>query len=313
MMRIASKAEDHTRRIGCSQLGAIKGVSKFATPYDVYLAYWGKEAEKPEPTDEQKESMAMGTFFEDAICRYFAKKYSLKIRRSNLGFCRDDMPYFICHPDRLVTGTVDGKRLALECKLVSQFSSDWGDEDTDQIPDSYLLQCQGYFACGVPCDEVWLCRMQGNRVKRFVIAPDQELIKMILDSVKEFHDKLEDGWIPDPSTQAEANSRWVPTENCIKADSSVKADLTLRANIKSQEKALRIKLDEVELRIKNYMGDFGYITDFGKDGKPVVLATWKNQPQNRFDQSAFRGDHPDLYGKYIKTGTSRVLRQKGVI
>lgn len=291
--------------LSCSQLGGIFGVSHYATPYTVALAYLGKEQD--EPSDESQESMAMGHAFEDTIARFYADKLGVHIRKANLAYCRKDMPWFVCHPDRLVDERVEGKKIAFEVKFVSPFArSEWGEEGTDQIPDSYLLQCQGYFFCGVPANEVWVIRMMGNRIRKFVVKPDKELQEAIREKVTALHDLLESGKLPEPSNPVEFASAH-PTDNgkAILADTSIDAVVRERGRLADQEKALKTRLDELDMQVRNFIGDNAVL--LGGDGQTRV-ATLKVQSSSRFDSKRFKTDYPGMYDRYLNKSESRVLR-----
>lgn len=290
--------------LSCSQLGGIFGVSHYATPYTVALAYLGKEQE--EPSEESQESMSMGHAFEDTIARFYADKLGVHIRKQNLAYCRKDMPWFVCHPDRLVDERIDGKKVAFEVKFVSPFAkSEWGEEGTDQIPDPYLLQCQGYFFCGVPCDEVWVIRMMGNRIRKFVVKKDDELQQAIMERVTALHDLLEAGKMPEPSNPAEFIAAHPRDNGEAKAvDEAYVLMLDKRAKLAAKAKAIKDEMDGIDMQVRNVMGDAGRL--IGPDGRQ--LATLKSQTTNRFDSKSFKLEYPDVYEKYITTSESRVLR-----
>ena len=102
-----------------SQIGTLYGCG-WNTKLGLYNKYMGINAVQEQPSPEAQESMSFGTFFEDAVAKYFANKMGFKIKRcGETAYWADDMPYFICHPDRLVVGRDDqGRRVALEIKCV---------------------------------------------------------------------------------------------------------------------------------------------------------------------------------------------------
>lgn len=290
--------------LSCSMLGGIFGVSHYDTPFTIAQKYLGIYTE--EPTHESKESMAMGHAFEDTIARFYADKIGVHIRKQFLAYCRSDMPWFVCHPDRLVDERIEGRKIAFEVKFVSPYAhSDWGEEDTDQIPDPYLLQCQGYFFCGVPCDEVWVIRMMGNRIRRFIVTPDDFLQKQIMERVTALHDLLEAGKMPEPSTPAEFLARH-PQDNgqSTVADAKIIDLLGERATLAQEKKKVEERMDAIDMEVRNALADYQVLVD--EEGK--TLATCKTQTSNRFDSKRFKADYPGMYERYLSTSDSRVLR-----
>lgn len=290
--------------LSCSMLGGIFGVSHWDTPYTIAQKYMGTANE--EPSEESKESMAMGHAFEDTIARFWAEKRGVHIRRQNIAYCRKDMPWFVCHPDRLVDERVDGKRVALEVKFVSPYArSEWGEEGTDQVPDAYLLQCQGYFFCGVPADEVLIVRMMGNRIRTFVIEKDDELQTAIRLKVTALHDLLVAGKMPEPSTPAEFVAAH-PQDNgqSVTADDKVMGLLGERAKLAIQKKGIEGRMDAIDMDIRNYIGDAQIL--LAPSGRQE--ATCKTVTTNRFDTKLFKASDPTRYQMFTKTTTSRILR-----
>lgn len=300
--------------IGCSQLGAIFGVSKYDTPFTAGQKILGK-VDLDEPTPEQKESMDMGHWFEDAIARWEAERLGVRIAKSNLAWRRKDIPYFVCHPDRLVLDPVEGKRIAFEVKFVSPYAKrEWGEEGTDAVPYPYLLQTQGYFACGVDygrLDEVWIVRMMGNRIRTYRIQRDEELIALILRRVPQYWKELHEGTIP-PSTPdefAEAFPESDPAKVAI-ADADIGQIIAHR---QAEAKAIEVAKKELEgfdMQIRNYMGEAETLEDgFGKR-----IATLKTQTSSRLDTAKVKkllGQDALEANGLIKTTTSRVLRWVG--
>lgn len=287
--------------IGASSLGAHLGLSTYKTQYDAYLEYKG---ESPEPTEEQQKLFDMGHALEDFIAKRIEEEYGLKVQKSNYAYVDPSYPILCCHPDRLVKGLVNGERVAIEIKSSSAFDGRWGKEDTDEIPMDYMLQVMGYFICQVPCDVVWLVRFSNNRLTRYIIRPNQELIDDIKAKFQAHVDNLESGWIPSPANYEEATTIYhMDTHDAIEADSAILSAYSELKDIKEQKKALESREDELKTRIVDFMRDKALLMNGGQK-----LATYKMQSRNAFDSKRFEAEHPDIYSQYIKTSTAMVLR-----
>ena len=172
MPRTVKRAvNDHKGVIGGSSLGATLGLSKYQSKHDVWLAWKGVEREV---TKEQQEIFGMGHALEDFIAKQAEKKYGVKVKKTSFAYVHPQYDWLICHPDRLVVGKIDGKRVGMEIKSSSSYDDRWGEVDTSEVPMDYLCQCHDYIMCDV-CDVVWLIRFSNNRLTRYIITKDEEL------------------------------------------------------------------------------------------------------------------------------------------
>jgi predicted phage-related endonuclease len=300
MAKVERSVKDRTGIIGCSQLGQLLNVSSYGTPYNVYRDYIGEPREEVVP--EIQESMDMGTFFEEHIANYAAKKYKLKIRRSNKAFIHPKLSNFICHPDRIICGKIDGLRVGMEIKLVQPFSPGWGEPDTDEVPDDYLLQCEGYIACEV-CDVVWLFVMKGNRIIRYIITKDEALVKVIEDAVEDFTTLVASGKVLEPDTYELVCKKYnhADQEKTIKADDDMVCTFNEYKEIELNSKQLKDKLDKIKGEIALYMKE-NYRLEDAIGNKLVIFA---NSNSSSFNKKLFEEDHPGMYAEYTDKKITR--------
>lgn len=289
-MRISRDVKDRKGIIGCSSIGKWLGVSRYGTPYDAYLEYMGM---KPEPDTEAKERLEMGTALEEFIAKQAEKKYGVKMRRSQ-AYADPALPFLICHPDRLVSGSADGRRIAVEIKSSSAYDRRWGAIGSDEIPMDYLCQVMGYFICGVPCDEVWLVRFSNNTLSRYIVQRDEELMASIVKMLKGIWEKLRAGWKPDPSSYAEAVNIYTDiTDDSVEASEDIHSAVERIDHIDEQIKELEEAKDSIKARVVSYLDGHSVLTYKGER-----LAKYSRVEQSRFDSRRFREDHPDMYEEY---------------
>ena len=288
-----------------SQIGTLYGCG-WATMLELYNKYKGIDEVLREPTDEAKESMAMGTFFEDTIARYAAQKLGVKIKKcGETAYWADDMPYFICHPDRLIMGLdKKGRRAAMEVKFVSPHAKGWGDEWTDQVPDYYLLQCQSYFANDVPCDVVYLVCLRGNRIYIYEILPDWQLIADIRDRVRSTKEQFDAGIVPESEKYEIAVSRYGTKVN--KDADAVGADeaaLEIYQELASNHRKLseaKAKEDELKAKIADIIKTAPALVGV-KNGELCRLAAWSYKTTNGYDMARLVAEHPEVKLDNYKT------------
>lgn len=133
--------------IGASEIAALAGLSKWATPIAIYEAKMGIAPEL------DSYAVDLGTELEAPIARVWAKRSKRFLALVDT-LRHPDKPYAIATPDRAVYVSAeargDGRRLRTDVrdaeKLLQVKSTNWrmrqlwGDEDSDQIPDEYLVQ-----------------------------------------------------------------------------------------------------------------------------------------------------------------------------
>ena len=99
--------------IGGSDVGAILGVNKYKTPFEVYL-------EKTEPiteVGEQSESAYWGDQFEEVVAKEFEKRTGKKVRRDRKHYKHKEYSFMVANIDRKVVG----ENAILECKTANQY------------------------------------------------------------------------------------------------------------------------------------------------------------------------------------------------
>lgn len=122
--------------IGGSDIGAILGLNKYKSAYDVYLS----KVEGIDPDLSSNEAVIWGNLYEDPI----AARYEQVTGKTTLctgQTAHKDYPFLIANVDRLILG----ERKGLEIKTVGLRSmSQWGENGSSIIPQSYYAQIAHY-------------------------------------------------------------------------------------------------------------------------------------------------------------------------
>jgi len=300
-------------KIGSTVFSASNTGTWFGCGYRTELELFEKfqgTSEEEQISEEAKKSIAFGTFFEDAVARYYAEQKGWKIKRcGETAYWSDDMPYFICHPDRLVIG----QRIALEIKCVSPYADGWGEEGTEEIPDVYYFQVQGYYACNVPCDIVHVVCMKGNRIYAYPIRKDDEVVAEIRKRVAEAYDSFNKGIVPKSENYSDATQyygkRYKAEAEGVGANDEVMG---------IYNKLIQIHYDQTALDTQEKQLKADLITSLGEspaflateDGKVKKIAYWSQTSRSLFDFGALAKDHPEIdldkYRTSTQTPTFRV-------
>ncbi|NLK93899.1 MAG: hypothetical protein GX275_01730 [Clostridiales bacterium] len=281
--------------IGGSDVGAILGVNRYKTPFEVYL-------EKTEPItaiSEQSESAYWGDQFEEVVAKEFEKRTGKRVRRDRKHYKNKEYPFMVANIDRRVVG----ENAILECKTTNQFlANQWQD---DEIPASYLLQVQHYlFVTGAEVGYIAVL-IGGQKFLWKEVARDEELIEMIIEAEKEFWKMVQDKTPPalDGSSAAEkylsekySNAEVGKTEQL---GFEYKDKINNYFELKEQLKHLEIKVKEIENQIKGELkeAEFGFA--------PGYSVSWKNVTSNRVDSKKLKTEYPEIYKAVLKESVCR--------
>ena len=206
--------------LGGSDLGAILGLSKFKTPVDVWMEKTGRSEGFVDSLQ-----VRFGTYAEEFVAREYTAKTGRAVQRFTTMLHHANAP-ILGNVDRLVIP--EGAKVAshkgevrtdrgLECKTASAFASfnsdDWGEEGTDQVPASYLVQCATYMAL-TGCAYWDLAVLFGNQeVRIYNLRRDSDLEDEIVSRASDWWAKHVVGDVaPEPTCLADVKALYPRVE-----------------------------------------------------------------------------------------------------
>lgn len=308
--------------IGGSDVAAILGLSPWRSPVDVFLDKTGQT-----PALDANEAMYWGTVLEDVVAKHYANLSGTTIQRITKMMRHPKHDWMIGNIDRAIVtpgsrarfddGKLMGADGILECKTASAYKAgDWGNPfDDDAIPTQYVAQAMWYLGiAGLEwCDIAVLIGGQKYLVKR--VVRDEETIAGMIAKAEEFWVKhVLANVAPEPKSGEDALKLFPrDTGRSIEANPKTLELLARARELKEQIAALEIELEGD--RKKGINGVMGELKAWMADASAISienepLATWKAQTSQRFDATAFKAEHPDLYAKFIKPSETRVFRLK---
>jgi putative phage-type endonuclease len=174
--------------LGATDAAVVAGRSRFSGPFDKYQEMRGTSAPKI-----ATEAMQWGIILERPVGLEWARRTGKKVR--HVGYTYFLEPGIFSHFDFDV---VDEDAI-LEVKTASAYGQrEWGEQDTDQIPEEYLLQAQHEIACRGP--EIKRCYLAvligGQKFQKYVVERDDELIGNLLTIERKFLDDTDAGIPP---------------------------------------------------------------------------------------------------------------------
>jgi putative phage-type endonuclease len=190
---------DRIGRITSSTAAACLGLDPYISPMEAWQRIRGDAAD-----EEPNEAMRRGTLLEPAILDY---------ARQELGGSELMKPGFAIHDDHDWLGsTVDslgrleGRLLAIETKSISYGVADrWGEEGTDQIPDSVLIQCHVHLMCHPDTQRCMVPVLIGGyafEFRTYWVDRSASLHDQLIDRLGSWHQRhIVDGVRPEPTAQ----------------------------------------------------------------------------------------------------------------
>ncbi|WP_300259405.1 lambda-exonuclease family protein [Clostridium sp.] len=288
---------ERQKGIGGSDIGAILGLNKYKTAFEVYL-------EKTEPileVGEQSESAYWGDQFEEVVAKEFEKRTGKKVRRDRRHFQNKDYPFMVANIDRRVVG----EDAILECKTANQYlAKEW---ESEEVPASYLVQVQHYLAVTGASKGYIAVLIGGQKFIWKEVERDNELIEYIIEAEKEFWNMVQEKTPPalDGSSAAE---KWVNEKyknvnegETINLDSSWRDLLNKRQELKDYRDDVDKQIKEIDNQLKQNIKHAEYAN------APGYNISYKLVSSKRLDGSKVKALLKDEYEDYLKETISRRL------
>lgn len=249
--------------IGGSDVAAVLGVSKWKTPYQLWL-----DKTSDTVTEKESELLHFGQVLEQVIADEYARRNNVKVLRRNQMYRHTEHPELIANIDRYIVG---GK--ILECKTCNAFASAKFGEGGDEVPDEYLLQVQHYMHVTGYHSADLAVLIGGNEYRQFSLTYDADLAHYAADKCVAFWHDYVVPQVPPPATANDDLVRYYNSKAgaTITATEEIAELVDEYKRIKAVEKDAKADLDAIATKIKLFAGENEIITDAA--GK--TLATWK--------------------------------------
>ena len=292
---------DRQQALGGSDIGAILGLSKYRSPVDVWLEKTGQLT-----TSRNTLPLRFGSYAEEFVAREYEQATGYRVAKYEPTLVHPSYAYCTGHVDRLVStdqspvindqGAITTSRL-LECKTAHPFTlSEWGSIGSDEIPMSYLVQCQWYLLL-TGCQYADLAVLIGNTDLRvYTVTHDPQLADLLIERAVHFWEHHVLKKIP-PSPQHEQDLRKLfPQSQAIskEAPSELATAITQLHSIHAHISEEELRCQAIKEAIMTYLEDADTLTYQGK-----VIATWKSpKPSTRLDSAKLSKEHPELAQAY---------------
>ena len=296
---------DHTKRakgIGGSDAAAVLGLSRYKTPYQLYLEKTGEAA----PTLDNQ-YMEWGRILEPVIRAKYQEVSGHRVTEVRQ-MPHPSCPYVIGNLDGIVKGMAGGDGRVVEIKTARN-ANGWGEEGADEVPREYFIQAQHYMlVTGYEVADIAVL-IGGNDFRIYTVHADPALHEMMLEAYAEFWACVESRTPPDPINEDDCRRRFgVSSRGAeITATEDIEYLARLLREIDTESKQLDEQRGNIVSQIMAFMGDNEILLDI--EGKPLV--SWKSPRKLsvKFDLDKFKAEAPETFNKYSKTvvGSRRFL------
>lgn len=292
--------------LGGSDIPNIMGLG-FGNPYDTFLDKIGvKET-------EQNEAMEWGNRNEQAVADKYQEMHpEVKLEDTGLKIFRHpDHEWMLATPDRIVIPLDGSKQYGLEIKTTSAWmGKKWGEADTDDVPDMYIIQVQWYM--DVKGFDRWdlAVLIGGNEYREYIITHNTKLSNVLFKKAQEFWEiyVLQESPPPMDGSEDAKNflKSWFPKHNENLLPMTHEMLLLLRERSQMNELAESYIEKKVEAEVK-IMEAIGENLGFEGDGAKVTFKKTKDSTKTNWKGLALDlmdfllgEDQAEKLGEYTK-------------
>jgi len=262
---------DRLKGLGGSDMPIILGLSKYKTPYQLWLEKTGQL----ETDDVETEAQYWGNRLESVIRDEFALRNNVDI----------DTPDTVVHPlFDFMRGNVDGfiksRNAVLEIKTTAGYNAkEWGDEGTNQIPLYYAVQV-AYYCAITNADCAYIAVLiGGNTYREYKYTRDHELELRLIDEAQKFWNCVQNKTEPELTSIDDIKLKYPESkpEKSVSITPDVNQYYTELMRIKKDVKELNAKEEKLKFALQSHMQDAEVLQD--DEGK--TLASFKTGKRGR--------------------------------
>lgn len=290
--------------IGGSDAGAIVGVSRFKTPYQV----WVEKMSEGTVIEEDSEPAQWGKILERPVRDEFSRRTGIEVI---------DFPKMVRHAQHQhMLANVDG--LSVETKpgtgLVTGITGiyegktsryDWSDDGAVVIPPSYAVQGYHYMAV-LELDIVhYACLIGGQKLVVAELERDDKMIEDLMAIEAAFWAQVVDG-TPPPAEAADVDTlrrRWTPeTGKSVELTAELAMELKRRKGLKEAISSAEGVVKEIDAKLMEFMGDAEVAT-----WREQTAITWKLDQKGKLQGRELERKRPDIYAEFLGEPSRRFL------
>jgi putative phage-type endonuclease len=286
--------------IGGSDAAAILGVSRWSSPYSLWL---NKTAMEP-TVQKENEAMRFGTMMEPVIRDAFADNTQMQVLDDTNLYAHPEHEWMLANLDGVISTKSNGEFDAVLEVKTARTAWDNG------VPAYYVSQVQHYMAVTNLQMTYVAALFGGEELAWFEVPRDDQYIDDLINAEAEFWESVKKAIQPDidgsDATYKAIRSKYESERGkTVELGKDISDLIVWRKNAKELVDQYEAEVREAESKIMEALQDAEVGTI---DGKPVV--TWKSQSRTSVDSKALKDAYPDLAEQFTKSSSFRVLRIK---
>lgn len=239
---------ERRRVLGASEVAAAVGLCPFTTPVELWQRKMGLA-----PGFVASEASEWGLALEPVVLGKYAERTGRRIERQQVYLRHEEYPWLIATVDAVA----DDGRLVEVKTTGAHMAASWGEDGTDEIPDSYTLQVTQQMALhGARLADVAVL-IGGQRMRIHPVQYDPDLAGKILAGAIRFWECVQTGTPPDWGRQTAATlailNPWC--EGSCELPLSVQADVQIYLDAKADAKSAEARATNARARVLAAMGN----------------------------------------------------------
>ena len=299
--------EERRSFLGGSDAGTILGVNPFQTAYELWRVKVGIDQPFAGNVATQ-----WGHYFEDLVARAASERLGVQFRRSNTRYKHPEHSWLVAHIDRMSRQD----DLLLECKTTTSRSArSWGADGlvvtssetaAEVIPLQHYWQVQQYLLL-TKLNKAYLAVaiLDDRDIRMYKIWSNIDDQARLVEECKVFWKHVTEQTPPENLAPKDLDLMY-PESESESAALCGEHDLRLideYHRLKNQESDLAEQRKLVEAEIKRMIGECEELRC--GDNK---VATWKSQTRESLDLKSLKIAKPELFEKFNRVSSYRVLR-----
>jgi len=258
--------------------------------------FWNEKVGNGEPPDiSELPQIIRGNRIEQVMPDWIQEDYGMKIKPNTQTYISRKFPWAIATPD----GFFKDKEgtYGIEEKAPSVFNANYGDPDTDQIPQYNLVQVHHTMAVMPELVGYYLFAWNENGLRRYIIKKDKTIETALMDKESRFMDFVKEKVPPPPRNEKDliyhffkSNKKYISRPSAQLLHDSNELYQLRKLNKENKEK-------ESELRFKVQHGIGEHAGVEFPDGKKLRMDRISS-PNLQFDTAKFKQENPDMHSKY---------------
>lgn len=302
-----------TKGIGGSDIGAIMGLNKYATPLSIYK----QKVEGYREDMSDNPYIKKGKDLEDLILTNYVKPKFLKegyvVHKPNFMIINSDFSFIRANVDGIGHSIVhksSESNIIIEIKWVSEYAEvNWNGSEYCGVPASYYAQVQLYMAV-TGAKMAYVCALFDKdwEVKYYPVPRNEMFILKLLGAAKKFYNLHMLTKIP---PLADINLDKEDAVKIIKETVTPTEASSEMSNMVHKYKQVNEKIKEYE-KYKNKISEL--LFKCYQSGKypddPKLKVTYTAVTTSRFNSTRFKNDHPDMYEQYVEESSYSKMNVK---